>query len=213
MKHLLLLFSVACVVCEIGATSRAYGHGFAGSRFFPATLSTDDPFIADELSLPTIRTPDDGGTRETDISVDFAKRITPKLVLEIGSTFTSLDPTEGGSANGFGNLELGAKYQLLEAHAFLKQAIPDVGSALAHSPNEIRIQFTEAVESAFSKIQVFDASGKEVDKRDVHRDSSNHKLLKVSLPALGVGTYKVVWRVVSVDTHVTNGSYTFRVAR
>lgn len=120
MKHLLLLFSVTCVVCAIGASSRAYGHGFAGARFFPATLSTDDPFIADELSLPTIttiRTPDDGGTRETDISIDFAKRITPKLVVEIGQTFTSLDPHEGGSANGFGNLELGAKYELLESDA------------------------------------------------------------------------------------------------
>lgn len=99
----------------------------------------------------------------------------------------------------------------LEAHAFLQHAVPDVGSKLAHSPNEVRIQFTEAMEPAFSKIQVFDASGKEVDKGDVHRDSSNHKLLKVSLPSLGAGTYKVVWRVVSVDTHVTNGSYTFRV--
>lgn len=95
MKHLLLLFSATCVVCAIGVPSPVYGHGFAGARFFPATLSTDDPFIADELSLPTIstiRTPDDGGTRETDISIDFAKRITPKLVLEIGQTFTSRDP-------------------------------------------------------------------------------------------------------------------------
>lgn len=119
-KHLLLLFSITCAVCQIGAASRAYGHGFAGARFFPATLSTDDPFIADELSLPTIstiRTPDDGGTRETDISIDFAKRITPNLVLEIGQTFTSLDPREGGSTNGFGNLELGGKYQLLESDA------------------------------------------------------------------------------------------------
>ncbi len=99
----------------------------------------------------------------------------------------------------------------LDAHAFLKQAVPDVGSTLAHSPNEIRIQFTEAVEPAFSKIQVFDGSGKEVDKGDVHRDSSNQALLKVSLPSLGAGTYRVVWRVVSVDTHVTSGSYTFRV--
>ncbi|MEO6873117.1 MAG: copper resistance protein CopC [Chthoniobacterales bacterium] len=99
----------------------------------------------------------------------------------------------------------------LEAHAFLKHAIPDVGSKIAHSPNEVRIQFTEAVESAFCKIQVFDSSGKEVDKGDIHRDSSNHALLKVSLPPLGAGTYKVVWRVVSVDTHVTNGSFSFRV--
>jgi hypothetical protein len=80
MKHLALLFWLTCAAYELGETSRAYGHGFAGARFFPATLSTDDPFIADELSLPTIstiRTPDDGRTRETDISVDIAKRITP----------------------------------------------------------------------------------------------------------------------------------------
>ena len=99
----------------------------------------------------------------------------------------------------------------LEAHAFLKHATPDVGSRMARSPNEVKILFTEAIEPAFSKIQVFAESDKEVDKGDVHRDSSNHALLKVSLPPLGPGTYKVVWRVVSIDTHVTRGSYTFRV--
>lgn len=99
----------------------------------------------------------------------------------------------------------------LEAHAFLQHAAPDVGSTVATSPKEVKIQFTEAVEPAFSKIQVFAASGKEVDKGDVHRDPSDHALLRVSLPPLGAGTYKVVWRVVSVDTHVTNGSFTFRV--
>ncbi len=99
----------------------------------------------------------------------------------------------------------------LQAHAFLKQATPDVGSRMARSPNEVKILFTEAIEPAFSKIQVFADSGKEVDKGDVHLDSSSRALLKVSLPPLGPGTYKVVWRVVSVDTHVTSGSYTFRV--
>ena len=87
MKHLALILWLACAACELGATSRAYGHGFAGARFFPATLSTDDPFVADELSLPTvstIRTSDDGGTRESDISVDIAKRITPEFGIEIG---------------------------------------------------------------------------------------------------------------------------------
>jgi hypothetical protein len=116
MKHLAFVFWFVCAVCELGATPRAYGHGFAGARFFPATLSTDDPFVADELSLPTvstIRTPDDGGTRETDISVDIAKRITPQFGIEIGETFTALNPHEGRATNGFGNLELGGKYQLL----------------------------------------------------------------------------------------------------
>ena len=101
----------------------------------------------------------------------------------------------------------------LEAHAFLERAKPAVGSTVQTSPGEVRIWFTENIEPAFSRIQVFNASGKEVDKKDVRLDRSNQALLHVSLPPLEAGTYKVVWRVVSVDTHVTNGNFTFRVAR
>jgi hypothetical protein len=117
IKHLHLIFWLGCVLFALGTTNHAHGHGFAGARFFPATLSTDDPFVSDELSLPTvstIRTPDDGGTRETDISVDIAKRITPEFGIEIGETLSVLNPHEGQTANGFGNLELGGKYQLLK---------------------------------------------------------------------------------------------------
>ena len=117
MKFLSLFFWLICAACEFSATGRAYGHGFAGSRFFPATLSTDDPFVSDELSLPTvstIRTPDDGGTGETDISVDISKRITPDFAIEIGDSFTMLNPHDGRAANGFSNLELAGKYQLLK---------------------------------------------------------------------------------------------------
>src|SRR5215470_3641288 len=101
----------------------------------------------------------------------------------------------------------------LEAHAFLERADPAVGSTVQASPSEVRIRFTENIESAVSSIQVFDASGKEVDKRDLHLDRSDHAMLHVSLPQLGAGIYKVVWRVVSVDTHVTNGNFTFRILR
>jgi hypothetical protein len=128
MKYLPLLFWVVCVACELGATGWAYGHGFAGARFFPATLSTDDPFVADELSLPTvstIRTPDDGGTRQIDISVDIAKRITPQFGIEIGETLTALNPHEGRAVNGFGNLELSGKYQFLKNDAH--EAIVSLG--------------------------------------------------------------------------------------
>jgi len=101
----------------------------------------------------------------------------------------------------------------LEAHAFLKDADPGVGSTVQTSPREVRIRFTENIEPAVSSIQVLDASGKEVDKHDLHLDRSDHAVLRVSLPQLGAGTYKVVWRVVSVDTHVTNGNFTFQVVR
>ena len=101
----------------------------------------------------------------------------------------------------------------LEAHAFLKDANPAVGSTIQTSPSEVRIRFTENIEPAVSSIQVFDASGKEMDKHDLHLDRSDHALLHISLPRLRAGTYKVVWRVVSVDTHVTNGNFTFLVVR
>jgi methionine-rich copper-binding protein CopC len=101
----------------------------------------------------------------------------------------------------------------VSAHAFLEHSDPSVGGKVRSSPAAVRIWFTEAIEPAFSRIQVFDATGKQVDKKDTHRDSSNRSLLEVSLPRLGPGTYKVVWRVVSVDTHRTNGDFTFQVVQ
>jgi hypothetical protein len=117
MKHLVLLFWIICLACELGTTSQAYGHGFAGARFFPATLSTDDPFVADEFSMPTISsivTPDDGGTRDTEISSDIALRITPKWDIEFGETFITLNPSQGKAVNGFDNLSIGSKYEFFE---------------------------------------------------------------------------------------------------
>jgi hypothetical protein len=95
----------------------ASAHGFAGSRFFPATLSTDDPFVADEFSLPTVSsivTPDNGGTRDTEVSSDVALRITPKWDIEFGRTFIVLNPSQGKAANGFSNLSIGSKYEFFE---------------------------------------------------------------------------------------------------
>ena len=97
------------------------------------------------------------------------------------------------------------------AHAFIDHTDPVVGGAIKSSPTEVRLWYTQGLEPAFSRVQVFDVSGKEVDKKDVHLDAKNNHLLVVSLPALGAGEYKVVWRVVSVDTHPTEGSFTFRV--
>jgi len=117
VKHLVLLFWLTCAAYELGATSLAYGHGFAGARFFPATLSTDDPFVADEFSMPTISsivTPDDGGKRDTEISSDIALRITPNWDIEFGETFITLNPSQGKAVNGFDNLSIGSKYEFFE---------------------------------------------------------------------------------------------------
>ena len=98
-----------------------------------------------------------------------------------------------------------------QAHAFLDHAAPAVGSQVHGAPSQVGIWFTEKLEPALSRIQVFDAGGHEVDRRDVRADPSNPAVLEVSLPALEPGKYKVAWRVVSVDTHVTNGTFSFEV--
>lgn len=111
ISQLLILF----ILLGAGWT---YGHGFAGSRFFPATLVTDDPFVADEVSLPTVSgvvTPEEGGTRETEISADIAKRITPDFGIEIGESLTNLRAPGEPSRTGFRNLQLGAKYEIFES--------------------------------------------------------------------------------------------------
>jgi len=93
----------------------------------------------------------------------------------------------------------------------LDHAEPAVGSQIHSSPAEVRIWFSEKLEPALSRIQVFDAADSEVDKRNVHVDGSNPALLEVGLPPLKPGKYKVVWRVVSVDTHATSGNFAFEV--
>jgi hypothetical protein len=97
------------------------------------------------------------------------------------------------------------------AHAFLDHADPKVGSTAAGSPAEIKLWFTQHIEPAFSSLEVRDAQGNEVDKKDSHADSKDESLLIVSLPPLPSGTYTVIWNVVSVDTHKTQGHFEFTV--
>jgi methionine-rich copper-binding protein CopC len=99
------------------------------------------------------------------------------------------------------------------AHAFLDHADPRVGSTVNASPTEVKIWFTEGLILPFSELKVLDASGKEVQKSDKHLDPSNKQLLIVSVPPLKPGKYTVSWRVTAVDTHVTNGKFTFEVSR
>ena len=97
------------------------------------------------------------------------------------------------------------------AHAFLETSEPKVGASIAKPPAQVRIAFTQAVEPAFSAIQVFGPDGKQVDKHDCRVDPKDRKALVVSLPTLGPGKYKVAWHVVSVDTHRTQGDFKFTV--
>lgn len=98
------------------------------------------------------------------------------------------------------------------AHAFLDHASPPVGSRIQASPSEVKLWFTQELEPAFSTMSVADAAGKRVDKRDVKVEGDG-TVIRVSVPALAAGRYKVTWRALSVDTHVTEGDFTFEIGR
>ncbi len=99
----------------LGIAGDAIAHGFAGSRFFPATLTTDDPFVADELSLPTVTrlpgTADHPAVRETDVGVDVSKRILPDLGVSFGDAWKHQTQTGMFRRDGFDNMSAGIKYQ------------------------------------------------------------------------------------------------------
>ena len=63
-------FALAAVLM-ITQINNALAHGFAGERFFPATILTDDPFVADEMSLPevSLNPPGPDGSQQTDRSL------------------------------------------------------------------------------------------------------------------------------------------------
>jgi hypothetical protein len=112
MTRSLLSVAALLAMALVLPNASALAHGFAGQRFFPATIATDDPFVSDELSAPTvstIRNTGEGGGQETDTSIDVSKRITPNFGLGFGETWQHFS----NAPSGFGNLELNAKYQLL----------------------------------------------------------------------------------------------------
>jgi copper resistance protein C len=98
------------------------------------------------------------------------------------------------------------------AHAFLDRALPAVGSTVHGSPAEVKLWFTQRLEPAFSTVRVLDAGGRQVDAQDKRVDRDDASVLRVSLPKLAPGKYRVVWRVLSADSHATGGDYTFEVA-
>src|SRR5260370_19461042 len=59
------------------------------------------------------------------------------------------------------------------AHAFVDHAEPAVGSQIHGSPTQVKIWFTEKLEPALCKLQVFEESGKDIDKGDHTVDSGN----------------------------------------
>jgi copper resistance protein C len=110
-----------------------------------------------------------------------------------------------------GALALGlAVASVAAGHAFLDRSEPRVGSRVRTPPAQVTLWFTERLEPAYSSVEVLDEAGQRVDKAD-GAVSGDGRQLRASLTPLSPGTYRVRWRVLSVDTHVTEGDFAFHV--
>jgi hypothetical protein len=96
------------------------------------------------------------------------------------------------------------------AHAMLDHTEPRVGNEVAATPREVTLWFTQKIEPAFSTITVTDSAGKRVDTGKTRVSGTQ---MSVSLRQGGSGTYRVTWRALSVDSHKTDGSFSFQVGQ
>lgn len=97
------------------------------------------------------------------------------------------------------------------AHAALKNAIPGKDAEVTAAPKEITLQFNEKLEAAFSNAKLVDSTGKEVTNGKPTLDAADVSVMKLSVPALAPGKYKVEYVGVGHDGHRRKGDYSFTV--
>lgn len=137
---LLVAFLLAATYLFLPASS--WAHGFAGQRFFPTTFQVDDPFISDEFSIliNRVKLPGDEPNKLTEIDIDYSKRIIPTFGLEFNEAYVHVGSNEDGSANGWDNLGIGAKWQFLTdaSHELILSVGTDfdIGGTGAHQIGE-----------------------------------------------------------------------------
>ena len=95
------------------------------------------------------------------------------------------------------------------AHAYLDHASPRVGAVVNSAPSEVRLFFTQALEPRFTAAQVRSSTGAVIATGGV--DPANTTQIVIPVRGLAPGRYKVNWKVLSVDTHRTEGSFSFEV--
>ena len=95
-----------------------------------------------------------------------------------------------------------------QAHAFLDHADPLVGSTVETAPRVVTLTFSQKLEPAFSTVEITGPNGTRVD---AGKAKVSGNTMRIGLKAGGAGTYRVRWHALSVDTHSTQGNFSFRV--
>jgi methionine-rich copper-binding protein CopC len=101
---------------------------------------------------------------------------------------------------------------LAGAHASLVKSSPARRATVAQAPARVELTFSERLEPTYAAVSVWDGAGRQVDLKDVAVPREDTRRLTVSLPPLPAGAYTVRFRVLSVDGHVVESSFSFTVS-
>ena len=100
---------------------------------------------------------------------------------------------------------------LASAHSFPESETPSAGQKVSSPPTEVTINFDAPIEKLFAKLEVTGANGKN-EAAGAPQISDDGRRMSVKVASLKPGDYTVKWAVVGIDTHHTEGSYTFSIA-
>ena len=93
----------------------------------------------------------------------------------------------------------------------LVRSSPPGRATLAEKPDRVQLWFNERLEPSFSSVSVWSSAGTQVDAGDARVAPDDANRLSVTLPPLRPGTYSVRYRVLSVDGHVVDSSFSFTI--
>jgi len=99
-----------------------------------------------------------------------------------------------------------------QAHAFLVKSNPPVGSTVTAAPSALLLTFTEGLEIPFCSVAVTDGMGMNDAAGKPQAVPGHPEQMMVPLNVEMPGKITVAWHAVSVDTHKTEGSFSFTVA-
>jgi len=97
-----------------------------------------------------------------------------------------------------------------EAHAFLVKSSPAAGQRVLAGPAVLRLDFSEPVILAGSRVSIKTGGGPVINTGALQR-SVDRTALSVQLPRLGEGTYQVTWQALSEDGHPSTGDFVFGI--
>ncbi len=99
----------------------------------------------------------------------------------------------------------------IAAHARLVRSVPADDAELSVAPEGVVLTFNESPEHRFSSVELRDATGKALTTPAMRKGETPDSLVLPLPEDLPAGAYAVQYRVLSVDGHVVEGRFGFRI--